>query len=61
MRYDTEFMVYEDLSKKMALIGAKLILDTINLIKTNKENFIDQKESDASYAKKIDKKEQMNF
>ena len=48
---------YEDLSKKMALIGAKLILDTINLIKTNKANFIDQKESDASYAKKIDKKE----
>tara|TARA_B100000963_G_C22022355_1_gene407592 strand:- start:27 stop:500 length:474 start_codon:yes stop_codon:yes gene_type:complete len=48
---------YEDLSKKMSTIGAKLILDSINLIKNNKANFIEQKESEASYAKKIEKKE----
>tara|TARA_B100000963_G_scaffold290004_1_gene259667 strand:+ start:4601 stop:5521 length:921 start_codon:yes stop_codon:yes gene_type:complete len=50
-------ITYEDLSKKMSLIGAKLILDSINLIKINKANFIEQKESGASYAKKINKKE----
>ena len=48
---------YEDLSKKMSLIGSKLILEAINLIKINKANFIEQNEADASYAKKIDKKE----
>ena len=50
-------MSYEDLSKKMSSIAAKLILNSINLIKIDKANFIEQKESEASYAKKIDKKE----
>ena len=48
---------YEDLSKKMSSIGSKLILEAINLIKINKANFIEQNEANASYAKKIDKKE----
>ena len=48
---------YEELSKKMSSIGSKLILEAINLIKINKANFIEQNEADASYAKKIDKKE----
>tara|TARA_B100002051_G_C16716523_1_gene629787 strand:- start:1110 stop:2030 length:921 start_codon:yes stop_codon:yes gene_type:complete len=46
---------YETLSKKMSLIGAKLILDSIKLIKNNKASFIEQIEADASYAKKIEK------
>ncbi len=50
-------MSYEDLSNKMSKIGAKLILESIKLIENNKVNFIEQKESEASYAKKIRKKE----
>ena len=50
-------MSYENLSKKMSGIGAKLILESIQLIENNKANFIEQKESEASYAKKIRKTE----
>ncbi len=50
-------ITYQDLSKKMSEIGAKLILESIKLIENNKANFIEQKESEASYAKKIQKKE----
>ena len=48
---------YEYLSKKMSRIGAKLILESIKLIENNKANFIEQKESEATYAKKIQKNE----
>ena len=48
---------YVDLSKKLSSLGAKLILDSLNLIQNKKANFIDQDEKDASYAKKIEKKE----
>ena len=48
---------YEELSKKMSIIGAKLIMDSIKLIENNKANFVAQKSSEATYAKKIDKKE----
>ena len=41
----------------MSGIGAKLILESIKLIENNKVNFIEQKESEASYAKKIQKNE----
>ena len=50
-------MAYEDLSKKMSSIGAKLILESIKLIENSKANFIEQKDSEATYAKKINKKE----
>ena len=50
-------MCYEDLSKKMSEIAAKLILESIKLIENNTVNFIEQKESEASYANKIQKKE----
>ncbi len=50
-------MTHHDLSKKMSEIGAKLILDSIKLIENNKANFIEQKELEATYAKKIQKKE----
>ena len=48
---------YLELSKKMSEIGAKLILDSMKLIQNNKATFIEQKESEATYAKKIHKKE----
>ena len=50
-------MSYEDLSKKLSEVGAKLILDSIKLIENNKAIFINQNESNATYAKKIDKNE----
>ena len=50
-------MSYEDLSERISFIGAKLILDSMKLIENNKAIFIDQKESDATYAKKIHKNE----
>ena len=48
---------YIDLSKKLSKLGAKLILKSLNLIQNQKANFINQDEKEASYAKKIDKKE----
>ena len=45
----------------MSNIGAKLILEAINLIKNNTVNFIDQNENEATYAKKIEKKELTNY
>ena len=48
---------YENLNEEMSKMGSKLILESINLIQNNKANFIAQKESDATYAKKNQKKE----
>ena len=48
---------YQDISKKMSTLGAKLILDALDLIKSGNVNFSDQNENEATYAKKIDKRE----
>jgi methionyl-tRNA formyltransferase len=48
---------YEELSKKMSDIGAKLILISLDLIKNNKAKFIPQNDEGATYAKKIEKSE----
>jgi len=48
---------YQDISKKMSTLGAKLILDALDLIKSGNVNFSEQNENEATYAKKIDKKE----
>ncbi len=48
---------YDFLSEKMSELGAKLILESIKLIENNSANFIDQKNSEATYAKKIQKDE----
>ena len=50
-------MSYEDLSERISFIGAKLILDSMKLIENNKAIFIEQKETNATYAKKIHKNE----
>ena len=47
----------KSLTEEMSNMGAKLILESIELIQNNKVNFIDQKESEATYAKKIKKNE----
>ena len=50
-------MNYEDLSERMSKLGAKLILDALQLIENNKAEFIDQNDSKVTYAKKILKSE----
>jgi len=47
----------KELSEQMSEIGAKLILDSLKLIGENKAVFTEQNESEATYAKKIQKKE----
>ena len=46
---------YKELSEEMSKIGAKLILDELELIKENKAKFTSQNESEITYAKKFDK------
>ena len=48
---------YEELAKKMSKLGGKLILDALELLEKKKAVFIEQNESEASYAKKIKKTE----
>ena len=48
---------FTDLSNEMSKLGAKLIIDTLECIENNNVNFTDQKELDASYARKIEKSE----
>ena len=48
---------YEELSNKMSSLGAKLILDALNLIEKKKANFVPQDQKKATYAKKIKKTE----
>ena len=45
----------EVLSKELSSLGAKLILDGLDLVEKEKVKFIEQDESEATYAKKIDK------
>ncbi len=46
---------YVSLSERMSKLGAIKILEAINLIENKKANFINQDETKASYAKKIEK------
>jgi len=48
---------YQNLSQKMSDLGSKLIIDALKLIETNKSNFVEQNEVEATYAKKIQKSE----
>ena len=43
---------YEKLSIEMSKLGAKLILDSLDLIEKDQVNFIAQNDSEATYAKK---------
>ena len=46
---------YVEMSEKMSDLGAKLIIDALELIKNNKANFTPQDETKVVYAKKIEK------
>ena len=46
---------FESLSVQMSKLGATKIIEAINLIENKKANFIDQDETKATYAKKIEK------
>ena len=48
---------YEDLNYKMSKLGAKVILDALELIESNKAEFREQNEIEATYASKIQKHE----
>ena len=48
---------YEELSNKMSSLGAKLILDALDLIEKKTTNFVPQDQKKATYAKKIKKTE----
>ena len=53
----TKEINYKELSSQMSELGAKLILDTLKLIESKKTDFTEQNESQATYAKKIEKSE----
>jgi len=53
----TKEINYKELSGQMSELGAKLILDTLKLIENKRANFVEQNDSEATYAKKIEKKE----
>ena len=58
----TKEINHKELSDKIAELGAKLILDTLKIIENKNINFTEQKESEATYAKKIKKTEtKMNW
>ncbi len=48
---------YLTLRDKLAKVGAKLILESLDLIEKNQQSFEKQDENKVTYAKKIDKKE----
>jgi len=48
---------YISLSRKLSILGSKLILETLNLIEKKSFKFIDQDEQIATYAKKVNKNE----
>jgi len=47
----------QEISDKLSILAAEKILDNIDEILENKANFVEQDHSEATYAKKIDKKE----
>jgi methionyl-tRNA formyltransferase len=53
----TKEINYEELSAQMSKLGAKLILEALDLIESGKASFISQNDKDATYAKKIEKVE----
>ena len=47
----------KSLSEKLSSLGAKAVIDSINLISKGEYKFIKQNHSQATYAKKINKKD----
>ena len=49
--------IYGDIEKKLSLTGANLLIESLKMIKSKNSKFIEQKHSEATYAKKIEKNE----
>ena len=48
---------FEDLSKRLSFLGSKMIIESLDLLATDKAKFIPQNENEVTYAKKISKSE----
>ena len=50
-------VTYGEIEKKLSVLGADLLIESLKKIENGKAKFIDQAHSEATYAKKIDKTE----
>ena len=50
-------ITHGELERKLSIIGANLLIESLKTLETNSLKFIDQNNSEATYAKKIDKSE----
>jgi len=50
-------IIHGEIEKKLSLIGAKLLAESLKIIENGNSKFIEQKHSEATYAKKINKNE----
>ena len=53
----SKYTKYKKLSEQLSNLGSSMIIDSLNLIESKAVKFIEQNDKDATYAKKIDKKE----
>tara|TARA_B100001750_G_scaffold241727_1_gene253813 strand:- start:323 stop:1243 length:921 start_codon:yes stop_codon:yes gene_type:complete len=53
----SESLTSGEAEKKLSKLGAELLIENLEKIKNNSEKFLEQNESEATYAKKIKKKE----
>ena len=49
--------IYGEIEKKLSIIGADLLIESLKNIEKNESKFFEQSHSEATYAKKINKKE----
>ena len=52
-----ENKTFGEIEKKLSIIGAELLIDNLKIIKDGNAKFVNQLHTEATYAKKIDKKE----
>ena len=50
-------VTHGEMEKKLSLVGADLLIESLKTVEAGTSKFIDQKHSEATYAKKIDKTE----
>ena len=50
-------VTHGEMEKKLSLVGADLLIESLKTVEAGASKFIDQKHSEATYAKKIDKAE----
>ena len=51
------YLTHGEVEKRLSIIGANLLIESLKNIEKGNSKFIDQKHSEATYAKKIDKSE----